>query len=130
MLYMGLAAYQRILAAAQVESAARMFAQDILSMRDRALSGMDVGHIVLDNDGKRYWIYRRPNLVEKKRGFASAGSESIRFVSIPANVIRFSINGVPQTSGNYILQHERFSSAKVCISLQPVTGRVQLERLR
>lgn len=130
MLYTGFTAYQRILAIAQVESVARMFAQDIVIVQGRALSGSDFGYLELSSGRKGYWVYRGPNLVEKKRGFASVGSESVRFSSIPAYVIRFSSNGSPSTSGNYILQHEKVSSVKVRVSLQPVTGRVQIERLR
>ena len=127
MLYTSLVIHQRALAMAQVKSAARVFAQDILLLRERSLSGSDCGHITISNDCKGYWVYRRPNLVEKKRGFALAGSENVRFYSIPAYVIRFSINGVPSVSGTYTLQHAKVSSAKAAVSLQPVTGRVRIE---
>jgi len=128
MLYTGVKAYQSVLVMAEAENAAREFAQDILLVRERALAGNDLGYIELNSGRKGYWVYRRPNLLDKKRGFASAGSAALRFSSIPSYVIRFSINGVPSTSGTYVLQHERFSSVQVHVSLQPVTGRVLIER--
>lgn len=125
----GIVGYEKILAAVQVENAAREFAQDILLTRERAMAGSDLGFIELNSGRKGYWVYRRPNLVDKKRGFASGGSESIRFCSIPAYIIRFSINGSPSASGLFILQHEKVRSAQVTVSLQPVTGRVRIERV-
>ena len=127
-LYQGIKGYERITAVVQVESAAREFAQDIMNLRERSLAGLDMGFIEL-NGRKEYWVYRRPNLVYKKRDFASAGSESLRFSGIPAYKIRFSINGVPSVSGSFILQHESIPSVKEKISLQPVTGRVCIERV-
>ena len=129
-LYMGIASYEKTLAAVQVENAAREFAQDILRTRERALTGSDLGFLELSSGRKGYWVYRRPNLVEKKRGFASGGSEAFQFSSIPAYVIKFSINGSPSASGLFILQHDRIKSAQVKVSLQPVTGRVRIERVR
>ena len=129
-LYMGIAGYEKVLAAEQVENAAREFAQDILLTRERALAGSDLGYIELSSGRKGYWVCRRPNLVDKKRGFASGGSEALRFSSIPAYIIRFSINGSPSSSGIFILQHERIKSAQVKVSLQPVTGRIKVERVK
>ena len=129
-LYMGIAGYEKTLAVIQVESAAREFAQDILLTRERALAGSDLGFVELSSGRKGYWVYRRPNLVDKKRGFASDGSEALQFSSIPAYVIRFSVNGSPSASGVFILRHERIKSAEVKVSLQPVTGRVRIERVR
>ena len=128
-LYMGISGYEKSLAAIQVENAAREFAQDILLIRERALAGSDLGFIELSSGRKGYRVYRRPNLVDKKRGFASDGSETFQFSSIPAYIIRFSINGSPSASGVFILQHERIKSAQVKVSLQPVTGRVRIERV-
>ena len=129
-LYMGITGYEKTLAAVQVESAAREFAQDILLIRERALAGSDLGFIEVSNGYKGYWVYRRPNLVDKKRGFASGGSETFQFSSVPAYKIRFSINGAPSASGIFILQHERIKTVQVKVSLQPVTGRVRIERVR
>ncbi len=129
-LYMAIAGFEKVLAAIQVENAAREFAQDILLTRERALAGSNLGFIELSSGRKGYWVYRRPNLVDKKRDFASGGSESFQFSSIPAYVISFSINGSPSASGIYILQHERIKSAQVKVSLQPVTGRVRIEHVR
>ena len=129
-LYMGTTGYEKALAAVQLETAAREFAQDILLTRERALAGSDLGFIELSNSRKGYWVYRRPNLVYKKRGFASGGSEAFQFSSIPAYVIRFSINGSPSASGIFVLQHERIKSAQFKVSIQPVTGRVRIERVR
>ena len=129
-LYMGVVGYEKTLAAVQVENAAKEFAQDILLIRERAMAGSDVGFIELSSGRKGYWVYRRPNLVDKKRGFASGGSKAFHFSSIPAYVISFTINGSPSTSGVFILQHERIKSAQVKVSLQPVTGRVRIERVR
>ena len=129
-LYMGIAGYEKALAAVQVENAAREFAQDILLTRERALAGSDLGYIELSSGRKGYWVCRRPNLVAKKRGFASGGSEAVQFSSIPAYIIKFSVNGSPSASGLFILQHERIRSAQVKVSLQPVTGRVKIERVR
>ena len=129
-LYMGISGYEKSLAAVQVENAAREFAQDILLLRERALAGSDIGFIELSSERKGYRVYRRPNLVDKKRGFASDGSETFQFSSIPAYIIRFSINGSPSASGIFILQHERIKTAQVKVSLQPVTGRVRIERVR
>ena len=129
-LYMGISGYEKSLAAVQVENAAREFAQDILLLRERALAGSDLGFIELSSGRKGYRVYRRPNLVDKKRGFASDGSETFQFSSVPAYKIRFSINGSPSASGIFILQHERIKSAQVKVSLQPVTGRVRIERVR
>ena len=129
-LYMGFAGYEKALAAVQVENAAREFAQDILLTRERALAGSDLGYIELSSGRKGYWVCRRPNLVDKKRGFASGGSEAVQFSSIPAYIIKFSVNGSPSASGLFILQHERIRSAQVKVSLQPVTGRVKIERVR
>jgi hypothetical protein len=127
-LYLGMKGYERMMAVVQVESTAREFAQDIMNLRERSLAGFDVGFIEL-NGRKEYWVYRRPNLVYKKRDFASAGSGSLLFSSIPAYKIRFSINGAPSVSGSFILQHESIPSVQVRISLQPVTGRVWIERV-
>ena len=129
-LYMGISGYEKSLAAVQVESAAREFAQDILLIRERALAGSDMGFIEVSNGCKGYWVCRRPNLVDKKRGFASGGSETFQFTSIPAYKIRFSINGSPSASGIFILQHGRIKTVQVKVSLQPVTGRVRIERVR
>ena len=129
-LYMGIAGYEKTLAVIQVESAAREFAQDILLTRERALAGSDLGFVELSSGRKGYWVCRRPNLVDKKRGFASGGSEALRFSSIPAYIIRFSINGSTSSSGIFILQHERIKSAQVKVSLQPVTGRIKVERVK
>ncbi len=129
-LYMAIAGFEKALAAVQVENAAREFAQDILLTRERALAGSNLGFIELSSGRKGYWVYRRPNLVDKKRDFASGGSEAFQFISIPAYVISFSINGSPSASGIYILQHERIKSAQVKVSLQPVTGRVRIEHVR
>ena len=127
-LYSGINAYERIVAKAQVESAARMFAQDLMNLRERSLAGFDEGFMEFYGC-KGYRVYRRPNLVYKKRGFASVGSEPLYFSGIPAYKIRFSINGVPSISGTFILQHEKILSAQVKVSLQPVTGRVRVERV-
>lgn len=127
-LYMGVNGYERIVAIIQTESAAREFAQDLLSTRERALAGSDLGYVELSSKRKGYWVYRRPNLVDKKRDFASAGSAALQFSSIPAYVIRFSVNGSPSASGQFILQHERITNVRVKVSLQPVTGRVRVER--
>ena len=129
-LYMGVTGYEKSLAIAQVESAAQEFAQDLMSTRERALAGYDLGFVELSSGRKGYWVYRRPNLVEKKRGFASGGSEAFQFSSIPAYIIRFSINGSPSASGIFVLQHEMIKSVQVKVSLQPVTGRVRIERER
>ncbi|MBO5993874.1 MAG: hypothetical protein J6P76_07115 [Acidaminococcaceae bacterium] len=129
-LYMGIAGYEKVLAVIQVENAAREFAQDILRTRERALAGSEQGFIELSNGRKGYRVYRRPNLVDKKRGFASAGSEALQFSSIPAYTIKFSVNGSPSASGLFVLQHERIKSARVKVSLQPVTGRVKVERVK
>ncbi len=129
-LYMGIAGYEKVLAAVQVENAAREFAQDILLTRERALAGSDLGYVELSSARNGYWVCRRPNLVDKKRGFASGGSGTFQFSSIPAYIIRFSINGSPSASGVFILQHERVKSAQVKVSLQPVTGRVRIERVK
>jgi hypothetical protein len=128
-LYIGIAGYEKALAMIQVESAAREFAQDLLRTRERALAGSESGFVELSSGRKVYWVYRRPNLVEKKRDFASAGSVAIQFTSIPAYIIKFSINGSPSASGLFVLQHERITSVQVKVSLQPVTGRVQVERV-
>ena len=128
-LYVGVAGYEKSLAIIQVESAAREFAQDILRTRERALAGSNLGYMELSNGRKGYWVYRRPNLVEKKRDFASAGSVALQFSSIPAYIIKFSNNGSPSASGLFVLQHERITSVRVKVSLQPVTGRVQVERV-
>ena len=128
-LYMGFAGYEKSLAMVQVESAARVLAQDLQLTQKRALAGSDGGYIIFSNDHKGYWVYRRPNLVDKKRDFASAGSETLRFSRIPAYKIRFSVNGSPSASGQFILQHEKIKSAQVKVSLQSVTGRVQIERV-
>lgn len=128
-LYMGVAGYERTLATVQVESAAREFVQDLLRTRERALAGSDLGFVELSSERKGYWVYRRPNLVEKKRDFASAGSVALQFSSIPAYIIKFSINGSPSASGLFILQHERIPSVQAKVSVQPVTGRVRLERV-
>ncbi len=128
---LGGSAYERLLAVAQTETAAREFARDILRVRDRALAGSDGGFLELRAGGKGYWVCRGPDLVDKKRDFASGGSSSyLRFSSIPSYVIRFSVNGSPSTSGQYILQHERVTSVQMRIELQPVTGRVQIVRIR
>ena len=129
-LYMGFAGVEKSLAMVQVEDAAREFAQDLLKTRERAMAGSDLGHVELSSGRKCYWVYRRPNLVEKKRDFASAGSVAIQFSSIPAYIIKFSINGSPSASGLFILQHERIPSIQVKVSLQPVTGRVRVEHLK
>ncbi len=129
-LYMGIAGYEKTLAVVQVETAAREFAQDMLLIRERALSGSDLGYIELSSGRNGYWVCRRPNLVYKKRGFASGGSEAFQFSSIPSYMIRFSINGSPSASGIFILQHKRVKSAQVKVSLQPVTGRVRIERVK
>ncbi len=129
-LYMGIDGYEKTLAAVRAENAAREFAQDILLTRERAMWGSDRGFIELSNGHKGYWVYRRPNLVDKKRGFASGGSEAFQFSSVPAYKIGFSINGSPSASGTFILQHERIKSAQVKIILQPVTGRIRIERVR
>ena len=126
---MGAAGYEIALATVQVESAAREFAQDLLRTRERALAGSDRGFVELSSGRKGYWVYRRPNLVEKRRDFASAGSVALQFSSIPAYIIKFSINGSPSASGLFILQHERITSVQVKVSLQPVTGRVLVERV-
>ena len=128
-LYMGYAGYEKTLAVIQVESAAHEFAQDLLRTRERALAGSESGFVELSSGRKGYWVYRRPNLVEKRRDFASAGSVALQFSSIPAYIIKFSINGSPSASGLFVLQHERITSAQVKVSLQPVTGRVQVERV-
>ena len=128
-LYIGVTGYEKSLAIAQVESAAQEFAQDLMSTRERALAGYDLGFVELSSGRKGYWVYRRPNLVEKKRDFASAGSVTLQFSSIPAYIIKFSINGSPSASGLFILQHERITSVRAKISLQPVTGRVRVERV-
>ena len=127
-LHIGFSAYEKTLAIMQVESAAREFAQDLLSTRERALAGSDLGYVELSSKRKGYWVYRRPNLVDKKRDFASAGSAALQFSSIPAYLIRFSVNGSPSASGQFILQHERITNVRVKVSLQPVTGRVRVER--
>ena len=129
-LYMGITGYEKTLAAVQVENAAREFTQDIMLTRERALAGSDLGYIELSSGRKGYWVCRRPNLVDRNRGFASGGSEALQFSSIPAYIIRFSINGSPSASGIFILQHERVKSAQVKVSLQPVTGRVRIERVK
>lgn len=118
------------LAMVQVESAAREFAQDLQITQERALAGSDGGYVIFSNDQKGYWVYRRPNLVDKKRDFASVGSGTLLFSRLPAYKIKFSINGSPSASGSFILQHEKIKSAQVKVSLQPVTGRVQIERVR
>ena len=128
-LYIGVAGYEKSLAIIQVESAAREFAQDLLRTRERALAGSNLGFVELSSGRNGYWVYRRPNLVEKKRDFASAGSVELQFSSIPAYIIRFSINGSPSASGSFILQHERILSVQAKVSLQPVTGRVRVERV-
>lgn len=128
-LYMGFVGYERILAVIQVENAAREFAQDLLRTRERALAGSDLGFVELSSGRKGYWVYRGPNLVEKKRDFASAGSKTLYFSSIPAYIIKFSINGSPSASGMFILQHGRIASVQIKVSLQPVTGRVRVERV-
>jgi hypothetical protein len=128
-LYMGFAGYERTLAVVQVENAAREFAQDLLRTRERALAGSDLGFVELSSGRKGYWVYRGPNLVDKKRDFASAGSEALQFSSIPAYIIRFSINGSPSASGLFVLQHRKITSAQAKVSLQPVTGRVRVERV-
>ena len=74
-------------------------------------------------------VYRRPNLVDKKRDFASAGSSALQFSSIPAYIIKFSVNGSPSATGVFVLQHEKFRSVQAKVSLQPVTGRVRVERV-
>lgn len=128
-LYLGIAGYERLMAMVQVESAAREFAQDILCTRERALAGSALGFVELSSGRKGYRVYRRPNLVDKKRDFASAGSAVLQFSSIPAYIIKFSVNGVPSVSGVYILQHEKITSVQARVSLQPVTGRVRIERV-
>ena len=128
-LYIGISGYERALATVQVESVAREFAQDLLRTRERALAGSDLGFVELSSGRKAYWVYRRPNLVDKKRDFASAGSVALKFSSIPAYIIKFSINGSPSASGIFILQHERITSVQAKVSLQPVTGRVRVERV-
>ena len=129
-LYTGIAGYEMSLAMVQVESAAREFAQDLQITQERALAGSDGGYVIFSNDQKGYWVYRRPNLVDKKRDFASVGSGTLLFSRLPAYKIKFSINGSPSASGSFILQHEKIKSAQVKVSLQPVTGRVQIERVR
>jgi len=129
-LYVGVDAYQRVLAIAQTENAAREFANDILRVRGRALAGSDQGYIELSSNRKAYWVCRRQNLVEKKRDFASGGSNSrVWFSHIPAYSIKFSINGSPSISGKFIIQHERIASVQTKIEIQPVTGRVRTERI-
>ena len=128
-LYTGIAGYEKSLAMVQVENAAREFAQDLRRTQERALAGSDLGFVELSSKRKGYWVYRRPNLVDKKRDFASGGSETLQFSSIPAYIIRFSINGTPSASGLFILQHGRITSAQAKVSLQPVTGRVRVERV-
>lgn len=128
-LYMGITGYEKTLAAVQVENAAREFAQDILQTRERALAGSDLSYIELSSGRKGYWVYRRPNLVDKKRDFASAGSSALQFSSIPAYIIKFSVNGSPSATGVFVLQHEKFRSVQAKVSLQPVTGRVRVERV-
>ena len=118
-LYTGISGYERVLATVQVENAAREFAEDILRTRERALAGSALGFVELSSGRKGYRVYRRPNLVDKKRDFASAGSSALQFSSIPAYII----NGV------FVLQHEKFRSVQAKVSLQPVTGRVRVERV-
>ena len=82
-LYTGISGYERVLATVQVENAAREFAEDILRTRERALAGSALGFVELSSGRKGYKVYRRPNLVDKKRGFASGGSKAFHFSSIP-----------------------------------------------
>ena len=121
--------YERVLATVQVENAAREFAEDILRTRERALAGSALGFVELSSGRKGYKVYRRPNLVDKKRDFASAGSSALQFSSIPAYIIKFSVNGSPSATGVFVLQHEKFRSVQAKVSLQPVTGRVRVERV-
>ena len=51
-LNMGIAGYEKTLAAVQVENAAREFAQDILQTRERALAGSDLSYIELSSGRK------------------------------------------------------------------------------
>lgn len=128
-LYTGISGYERVLATVQVENAAREFAEDILRTRERALAGSALGFVELSSGRKGYKVYRRPNLVDKKRDFASAGSSALQFSSIPAYIIKFSVNGSPSATGVFVLQHEKFRSVQAKVSLQPVTGRARVERV-
>ena len=57
------------------------------------------------------------------------GSSALQFSSIPAYIIKFSVNGSPSATGVFVLQHEKFRSVQAKVSLQPVTGRVRVERV-
>ena len=127
---MGITAYESSMAITQLKGAAREFAQDLMDIRARALAGSDSGFLVVSSGRKGYWVYRRPNLVVKSRDFASAGTGFLQFSSVPAYIIRFSINGSPSASGKFVLKHNRIPSAQIHINLQPVTGRIRTEHVR
>lgn len=126
---MGFAGYEKALAVVRVENAALEFSHDLLQTRERALAGSQHGFVELSSGRKGYRVYRGPNLLDKKMDFAPDGSEALHFSSIPAYIIKFSVNGSPSASGMFILQHGKISSVQAKISLQPVTGRVRVERV-
>lgn len=127
LLFIGATAAQRYIACIQLRAAAGAFAQDLRCTRERALAGGNLAYVELDSHQNGYWVYRKPNL-GIKRDFASDGSAKFKFSNIPAYKIYFSINGVPSSSGTFILRHEILSDLRIKVVLQPVTGRILVER--
>lgn len=127
MLLTGVQVCQRYIACLQLRTAAGTFAQDILRTRERALAGENLAYIKVDHHGQGYWVYRKPNL-GSKRDFASDRPVLFRFICMPVQQIHFSVNGVPSACGTFVLQHRKCPELKMKITLQPVTGRVRIEK--
>jgi hypothetical protein len=123
----GVQVCQRYIACLQLRTAAGRFAQDILRTQERALTGANLAYIEVDYRGQGYWVYRKPNL-GSKRDFASDRPVLFRFTSIPVKQIHFSLNGAPSACGTFVLQHRGYPELKMKIMLQPVTGRVRIEK--
>ena len=123
----GVQVCQRYIACLQIKTAAGRFAQEILRTRERALAGANLAYIEVEHHGQGYWVYRKPNL-GSKRDFASDRPVLFRFTSMPVQQIHFSLNGVPSACGTFVLQHRRYPDLKMKITLQPVTGRVRVEK--
>lgn len=123
----GVQVCQRYIACLQLRTAAGRFAQDILRTQERALTGANLAYIEVDYRGQGYWVYRKPNL-GSKRDFASDRPVLFRFTSIPVKEIHFSLNGAPSACGTFVLQHRGYPELKMKIMLQPVTGRVRIEK--
>lgn len=105
----------------QAERAAQQMAGDIAALQQQCLyDNSGKSRLEMDADKGGYRVYYAGKLVRKRKFSAESGL----YFNQHLNALKFSAEGAPSATVNYIIKCRRNAAISKWLQVQPVTGRV------